>query len=596
MLSDRLVDSELIASHSDMQSEIDGCAENQVTYKQTLITLWPSWNSQELHLPAPPRFILPLFRARDMSNNIAGAHPRIISLFAWVVTLSAWSTFGTVSQAVADDSLHARIDQFVDQAAVGPRGTFVDDLTFLRRVTLDLTGRIPSITDSREFLADTSPDKRTRAIDRLMSSPDFYRNLAVVFDVMLMERRGDKHVKSVEFRAWLQDFFEKKHPFNELVHQLLAADGTDEKQRAASAFFLERDVEPNLLTREIGRMFLGIDLQCAQCHDHPLIDDYHQTDYFGTFAFVNQLAIFQPDAKNPALIGETVSGQSEFKSVFTEREAVTSPRLPGEVEIVEPVFAVGDEYSIRPAKDARPAPKFSRRDKLAELISSGQNPLFRRNIANRLWAMMMGRGLVHPVDQHHSENPATNPALLDLLGDEFAKSNYDVGTMLREIALSQTYQRSWQLPADLSPSAEVAAKVLVDLNAQVTDADAQVKVKQAEALAALEKLDESLAEAKPLRVTLQKAVTAAQAEATKLDVAAAAMKNNQTKYDQKQSVAVAVRAAATSTQASLAVISDDKELAAAAKTLNEKAVKLEAETANLKTTLDASVKAATDVE
>ncbi|NQV26958.1 MAG: DUF1549 domain-containing protein [Rhodopirellula sp.] len=529
-------------------------------------------------------------------SSIAGACPRAFNLMAWTLSLSVWFSFAVDSYAAEDDSLHARIDQLSDQEAVGPRGAVVDDLTFLRRVTLDLTGRIPSIDDAREFLADTSPDKRTRAIDRLMSSPDFYRNLAVVFDVMVMERRGDKHVKSVEFRAWLQEFFQQKKPYNELVHDLLAADGTDEKQRAAAAFFLERDVEPNLLTREIGRMFLGIDLQCAQCHDHPLIDDYHQTDYFGTFAFVNQLAVFRPDAKKPALIGETVSGQSEFKSVFTAREAVTSPRLPGEVEIVEPVFAVGNEYSIRPAKDVRPVPKFSRQDKLAELISSGQNPLFRRNIANRLWAMMLGRGLVHPVDQHHSENPATNPALLDLLGDEFAKSNYDVSKLLREIALSQTYQRSWKLPADLSPSVEDAAKVLAGLNAQVTTADTQVEAKQVEALDALAKLDEALAEAKPLRAALQKVMTTAQAEATKLDTATATVQSNQTKFDQKQAVAAAVRAVAASAQAALASIPDDKELAASAKTLDEKAVKLEAEATKLKTTLEASVKAAADAD
>ncbi|MGZ0166054.1 MAG: DUF1549 domain-containing protein [Planctomycetales bacterium] len=528
--------------------------------------------------------------------SIAGANPRILTRLALTLVLSAWFALGSTSRAVADDSLHARIDQLSDQAAVGPRGGVVDELTFLRRVTLDLTGRIPSVVESRKFLADTSPEKRSQAIDRLMSSPDFHRHLAVVFDVMLMERRGDKHVKSVEFRAWLQEFFQQKKPYNELVHSLLSADGTDEKQRAASAFFLEREVEPNLMTREIGRMFLGIDLQCAQCHDHPLIDDYHQTDYFGTFAFVNQLAVFRPDAKKPALIGETVRGQSEFKSVFTEREAVTSPRLPGEVEIVEPVFAIGDEYSIRPAKNVRPVPKFSRRDRMAELISSGTNPLFRRNIANRLWAMMMGRGLVHPVDQHHSENPATNPALLDLLGEEFAKANYDVGTLLREIALSQTYQRSWQLPADLSPSSESAAKVLAELNAQVTAAEAQVDAKQEEALAALDKLDESLAEAKPLRAALQKVVTAAQAEATKLDAATAAVATNQTKFDPKQSVAVAVRAAAASAQAALASIPDDKELAASTKILDAKAVKLEADAAKLKTTLDASVKAVAAAE
>lgn len=523
--------------------------------------------------------------------NTVGESRRRLSLPLWTLIATVASTVFVIGDAKAEDALHVRINQVADQAAAGPRGAIVDDLTFLRRVSLDLTGRIPSVTDAREFLADSSPDKRAKAVDRLLASPDYFRHLAVVFDVMLMERRGNKHVKSDEFRAWLQECFEQKRPYNEIVHDLLAADGTDEKQRAASAFLLERDVEPNLLTREIGRMFLGIDLQCAQCHDHPLIDDYHQTDYFGTFAFVNQLTVFRPDTKKPALIGETVQGQSSFKSVFTEREAVTAPRLPGEVEIVEPVFVIGDEYNVRPAKSARPVPKFSRQEKLADLISSGQNPLFRRNIANRLWALMMGKGLVHPVDQHHSENPPSNPALLDLLAESMAASNYDVSTLLREIALSQPYQRSWQLPEDLSPSADAAAKTLVDLNAQVEASEKQVDAKHEEALAALATLDEALAEAKPLQATLQKAVTAAQAAATKWDAAVVVVKGNQSKFDKKNTEATAVRAVATSTQAALASLTDDKELAATAKTLDAKAAKLEAEAAKLKTALDTSSKA-----
>lgn len=523
--------------------------------------------------------------------NRAGVSSRALTRAVLIMVLTAsFVSAGSVCRS-ADDAMHVRIDRLADKSVVGPRGDIVDDLTFLRRVTLDLVGRVPSIEETRSFAAEASPQKRAQAVDRLITSPEFHRHLAVVFDIMLMERRSDKHVKSAEFREWLQQSFQQKRPYNEIVRDLLLADGTEEKQRAASAFFLERDVEPNLLTRDIGRMFLGIDLQCAQCHDHPLIDDYHQADYFGIISFVNQLTVFRPDKKEPALIGETVSGQAEFKSVFTEREAVTAPRLPAEVEIVEPSYPVGDEYVVRPSKDSRPIPKFSRRDKLAELISSGKNPLFRRNIANRLWAMMMGRGLVHPVDQHHSENPPTNPALLDLLADEFANVNYDVSTMLREIALSQTYQRSWQLPSDLSPAPVGHHDVLASLTALVDDTDTRVEALREEASVALGQLDEVLAEARPLRTTLQKAVTAAQAEATKVDAAAAARTTNQKKYEKKQSESAAVRAVANSALAAAALIADDQELAASAKVLDSKAVKLEGETTGLKTSLDASIKA-----
>lgn len=522
--------------------------------------------------------------------NIAGASLRVVMRRFLIFVLAVCALSFGRSFSLADDALHVRIDRLSEEEDVGPRGDQVDDLTFLRRVTLDLAGRIPSIDEARALVGEPSADRRVQVVDRLISGPEFTRHLAVVFDNMLMERRGDKHVKSVEFREWLEQCFEQKRPYNEIVRDLLSADGTDERQRAAAAFFLERDVEPNLLTREVGRMFLGIDLQCAQCHNHPLIDDYHQSDYFGLFSFVSQLTVFRPDAKKPALIGETVGGQSTFKSVFTEREAVTAPRLPGDVEIIEPEYVIGDEYTVRPAKNIRPVPRFSRRDRLAELIASGQSPLFRRNIVNRLWAMMMGRGLVHPVDQHHSENPPSNPALLDLLADEFAKSNYDVSNMLREIALSSTYQRSWQLPDDPVPVGDSAGDALASLGNQVAQADAEVEAMREEASTALARLDEMLAEAAPLRATLQKAVTAAQAEAAKVDTAVAGHKASQVKFEKKQSESSVVRTAADSAVSVASRIADDKELTAAAEKLKEKASKLESEMAGLKKALDESAK------
>ena len=111
-------------------------------------------------------------------SSIAGANPRVVRLLSWILVLSTWFTSDAASHAA--DSLHTQIDQLSDAVAVGPRGVVVDDLTFLRRVTLDLTGRIPSIVNVREFLANKSPDKRARAIDRLMSSPNYFRHLAVV--------------------------------------------------------------------------------------------------------------------------------------------------------------------------------------------------------------------------------------------------------------------------------------------------------------------------------------------------------------------------------------------------------------------------------
>lgn len=498
------------------------------------------------------------------------------------------------NHAFAAEPLHVQINAAVDRAAVGPYADTVDDLTFLRRVYLDFTGRIPSVTVARNFVADTAPDKRARLVDRLLESADFARQMAVAFDVMLMERRGGKHVKTAEVRAWLQKFFADDRPWPELVHDFLSADGTEGEGRVPAAFILERDVEPNLLTREVGRMFLGVDLQCAQCHDHPLIEDYHQSDYHGLFAFVSQSKLHRPDAKKPGQIAEVVKGQAQFKSVFTDREAVTLPRLPGEVEVVEPTFAVGDEYSIRPAKNVRPVPKYSRRGKLAELLSSGQNPLFRRNIVNRLWALMMGRGLVHPVDHHHSDNPASNPELLNLLAEEFASSNYSVKSLLRGIALSDVYQRSSELPGKLAEPLETSQQEIARLRNVVKAANAEAFKAEDAGFGAFDELTAALEEAKPLRVELGKALTAAEAAAKKRDETATTVSTNRIKFETTQTVATTLRTAADAAKSALSSIPDDQELTAALKTIDAKATREEAESNKLKANLDASIKAAAD--
>ena len=315
--------------------------------------------------------------------------------------------------------------------------------------------------------------------------------MAKVFDVMLMERRADKYVKKELWDSYLLTSFRKNRPLNELAREILAADGVDENNRAAAKFYLEREVEPNLLTREVGRMFFGMDLQCAQCHDHPSIDDYYQSDYYGLFAFVSRSYLFQPDKKKPAVLAEKAEGDAKFKSVFTEEEGATLPRLPGSVEIDEPTFAKEDAYEVKPdpkKKDVRPIPRHSRRYELAMRATDGSNLAFNRNLANRLWAHMMGRGLVHPVDQHHSDNPPVQPQLLELLAAELPQTNFDVKSMLRQLALSRTYQRSVDLPNDMTEHAKSASQQLEVWKLRL----AELKTAAEQAGQAVDQLDDQL--------------------------------------------------------------------------------------------------------
>src|SRR5262249_15432142 len=142
---------------------------------------------------------------------------------------------------------------------------------FLRRVFLDLTSTIPTADEARAFLANTATDKRAKLIDQLLASPEHARHIATVLDVMLMERRPDKHVPRAQWLEFLRTSILANKPWDQLVAEILAADGTDAKTRPAAKFYLEREADPNVLTRDISRLFLGMNFQCCQCHDHPLV-------------------------------------------------------------------------------------------------------------------------------------------------------------------------------------------------------------------------------------------------------------------------------------------------------------------------------------
>ncbi|MEO2015492.1 MAG: DUF1549 domain-containing protein [Fuerstiella sp.] len=518
-----------------------------------------------------------------MHASVRSARYRLL-LFVVVTT--------TVCAIRADEPLHRRIDQTFYATAVGPIAGKSDDLNFARRAYLDLHGRIPSIDEIRAYLASPPENRRTQLIDQLLASKEFTGHLATVFDVMLMERRGGKHVKSDDFRAWLQASFEQDKPFHQLAAELIAAD-TSDANRAAAAFLLERDVEPNLLTREIGRMYFGMDLQCAQCHDHPNVDDYKQEDYYGLYSFVSRSSLFQPDKKKPAVVAEAADGQSPFKSVFTSREAFTSPRMPGEVEVTEPVFEAGDEYKTRPAKTVAGVPRYSRRAKLAEFIGGGNNHYFRRNIANRLWAMMMGRGLVHPVDMHHSMNPPSHPELMTLLADEFAAMNFQVKPFLRELALTDVYQRSHQFTQSATIEVTDLAATIEQLQQQRTKANDLTMQKEGEAQESLDKLDAALATAEPQRAALAKVRTAATAAAKKRDDAVAAQLTKKAALEKKQAFAAVVTEAMNSASAAADLLGSPKDLAATVVILKTRAASNTTEMQKLQQALDAAVKAST---
>ena len=338
--------------------------------------------------------------------------------------------------ARSQEPLHTRIDALVAAKSAGhPIAPPADDASFVRRVYLDFAGRIPSTSEVRAFLADATPDKRTRLIDQLLAAPEYSQRMTELFHVILMERRGDHE----EWQKFLRASFAANKPWDQMVREILKPNPDDETTRGAAFFYTKRlenygqnAIDFPGLTRDVGRLFLGKDLQCAQCHDHLFIDDYKQVDFQGLFT-IYQDTLIRTDVAFPAVSEKPKPQKLEFVSVFDPTKNAVGPRIPDgkEFDIPQPVPEAGG---------------YSPLTWLSMELPNPNNKLFSQNIANRLWFIMLGRGLVHPLDLYHSQNPPSHPELLDLLAQEFVAHGYDIKWMLRELALSQTYQRASAAP------------------------------------------------------------------------------------------------------------------------------------------------------
>ncbi len=357
------------------------------------------------------------------------------------------------SSVCAAPALHDEIDRLVTAHSPG-RATVASDGEFLRRVYLDLSARIPTASEARAFLADHSPGKRAALIDRLFVSPEYPQRMTELFTVMLMERRLGNDPAAGEWEKYLLASFTANKPLDQLAREILAPNADDSATRAAAIFYTKRlehigqnPVDHPRLTRDIGRLFLGKDFQCAQCHNHLFIKEYKQADFQGLFACVEQTYI-RTDVKFPAVGEKVVDKKLEFMSVFATTKHQTGPHPPGCSEAEIPVFKKGEEYSRAPDKASGfpGTPKFSPLRVMADEIPASD--AFARNFANRLWFCVMGRGLVSPLDQHHAANPPSNPELLDLLSSRLVEMKFDSKAFLRELVLSQSYQRSSLLPEE----------------------------------------------------------------------------------------------------------------------------------------------------
>lgn len=417
------------------------------------------------------------------------------------------------ARPLAAEPLHSRIDAAVAATAIGPLSPRCDDADFVRRLYLDLTGVIPTAEQVQAFLDDPEPDKRARLIDTLIDSPEFSRHFASQLDVMLLDRRSDSSVAQSQWESYLIESLVRRKPLDQLFAELIYPEAIGDQPHPARKFLVGSKAEPHSMTRDVGRIVFGMDLQCAQCHDHPLIADYLQEDYYGLFAFLSRTSLFEDKANKVTTLSEKADGQVGFESVFTgDGREITRPRLPKGASVYhEPEVDQQDAYLVEPDKTNAGRPKHSRRRLLSERLV--EDRLFRRNLANRIWMLLMGRGLVHPIDFHHGDNPSSHPQLLAMLADELADGDFALRPLVRQLVLSQTYQRSCQPPSPqtvnfsdvaarreaLQGQREAVADELQQLRSLATEARKtwrQAVQATDEVDAELPKLDAALAEAK----------------------------------------------------------------------------------------------------
>ena len=340
-----------------------------------------------------------------------------------------------------------------------PVASRCDDRTFARRIHLDLLGRIPTPQEAQRFLQDTHSDKRQRLVDELLQREHHAVHLADVFDALLMGR-GDsddyQQRRQHGWKAYLENAFRKNRPWNHVAHEVLLARPAQESAKGATWFLYARKNKHQDIAEAIAPAFFGVRVECAQCHDHPLADEIKQQDYWGLVAFFrrgkNANTPNGPRVSESAIGGfesfADLSGQTHPNSLTFFGKTVDEPRpAEGAKQKDEDRF-----YQPAAVKNDPRKPTFSRRRQFVDKVLA-DHPLVARAMVNRIWALLLGRGFVHPFDKLDSAHPPSHPELLDWLSQDFQSNGYDTRRLIRHIVLSRPYQlESRQPSADSDPA------------------------------------------------------------------------------------------------------------------------------------------------
>ncbi len=291
-----------------------------------------------------------------------------------------------------------------------------NDETFLRRVTLDIAGRLPTIDEARAYLADKNPSKRDALVDRLLDSPDYPAYFALKWSSILRNSKlaGADEV-AYAFHQWIKTSIAQNRPYDEFVRGVVAASGEWQDAPAINWFWQMRDDSLHQPTADTAQVFLGIRLQCARCHHHPY-ERWGQDDYYGLAGFFTRL-------------GRKSFGQPP--PYFAASKVTTGERNPLTGQPPEPKYLDGAVVNVSPDQDPRHA--------LVDWMARADNPFFARTLVNRMWGHFFGRGIVEPVDDMRDTNPPSNPELLAALTQDFIERKLDVKHVIRTLATSNAY-------------------------------------------------------------------------------------------------------------------------------------------------------------
>jgi hypothetical protein len=392
---------------------------------------------------------------KSIATDVAAAKgPQAMTRHAFLFSVCLLTLFALALPVRAETPLRQVIDTEVkavwQRKKITPAGQ-CNDAAFVRRIYLDLAGTIPTLDEAQRFLKDTAADKRSKLIDRLLDDPRYAAHMADIWLPLLISRNPTHPEVQQNYPVlyrWLKDKFARNEPYDRWVRELLRGEGSS-AENGPPLFYIQLNGRVEETTVLVSRIFLGTQIQCAQCHDHPL-DRWTQLDFYGMAGFFARVGVADGGVargKRRLVVFEKSTGEVFYTDPAAranpgKKGKPVSPRFLGGEALKEPELPKGFKEPLVKAGQVPPKPLFSRKEKVVEWTTAADNPYFARAIANRLWGQLMGRGLYQPVDNIRESKPAAIGPLFQALHEGLVKHQFDLKWLIRELVNSETYQLS----------------------------------------------------------------------------------------------------------------------------------------------------------